>query len=214
LFRGASIGSNVWNDANGNGIQDPSEEPIGGVTVQLFDSNGNLVDTTTTNDNGVYDFSGLVPGDYYVQFVTPDGFVPTRANQGEDDALDSDVDPQTLRSGVTTLDAGENDPTWDAGFTVPASIGNSVWDDGPEATNGSGCWGERNPSVTVILYDAAGDEVDRTTTAADGSRSRLIPESIRLNSSYRPVSKALLCRTEAVMRPLTVMWIRTQAALS
>ncbi len=37
------IGNRVWNDANANGIQDPGELGINGVTVGLYDSSGNLV---------------------------------------------------------------------------------------------------------------------------------------------------------------------------
>jgi hypothetical protein len=37
------IGNRVWNDADGNGIQNPGESGINGVTVGLYDSNGDLV---------------------------------------------------------------------------------------------------------------------------------------------------------------------------
>lgn len=102
---------------------------------------------------------------------------------------------------------GENTPAWGAGFTVPASIGNFVWDDGPKATdNGIRDDGENGiPGVTVILYDAAGDEVDRTTTAADGSYqfSGLIPGEYSLEFSVPTGFKGFTVqnRTEAAMRP-------------
>ncbi|MEZ4707417.1 MAG: SdrD B-like domain-containing protein [Caldilineaceae bacterium] len=154
LSRGAAIGNYVWLDADGNGVQDAGEEPISNVTVQLFDGNGNLVATTTTDANGLYGFSELTPGDYYVQFTAPDGLILTQPNQGADDALDSDAALSTLRTEVTTLDDGESDPSWDAGFTLPASLGNYVWDDGPEATaDGIKSPDEPGiPGVTVILW--------------------------------------------------------------
>lgn len=91
----------VWLDSNGNGLQDPGDEPLAGVTIQLFDSDGNLVGTTITNDDGSYGFSNLAAGDYYVQFVAPAGLMLTKAMQGGVDTPDSDIDPQTLRSAVT-----------------------------------------------------------------------------------------------------------------
>jgi len=51
------IGNYVWNDANGNGLQDAGEEGIEGVTLNLYDSECNLVGTTVTNENGIYAFN-------------------------------------------------------------------------------------------------------------------------------------------------------------
>jgi len=75
--RGSSIiGDRVWEDSNGDGIQDPGEPDIANVTVDLiWDLNGNgVVDanepalaTRTTNSNGYYEFNELIFGDYIVQ---------------------------------------------------------------------------------------------------------------------------------------------------
>ena len=69
------IGDTVWNDANGNGIQDAGEPGIPGVTVTLLDSNGNPIPghTTVTDANGKYKFK-VDAGTYYVQFSLPSGF--------------------------------------------------------------------------------------------------------------------------------------------
>ena len=50
------IGNWVWRDTNGNGIQDPGEQGIGGVTVNLYDSGDNLVDSAITDPTGLYYF--------------------------------------------------------------------------------------------------------------------------------------------------------------
>ena len=68
------LGNRVWNDADGNGLQDPGEAPIAGVTVQLWadtDNNSSadtLVGTAVTAADGTYYFvSGTAadpnPGD-------------------------------------------------------------------------------------------------------------------------------------------------------
>ena len=42
----ASIGDLVFNDTNGNGIQDPDEPGVAGVSVTVEDRNGVTVNTT------------------------------------------------------------------------------------------------------------------------------------------------------------------------
>src|SRR4029077_19384898 len=44
-----SVGDRVWNDGNGDGVQDPGEPGINGVTVQLLDAGNNVIATTTTS---------------------------------------------------------------------------------------------------------------------------------------------------------------------
>ncbi|MEL6891508.1 MAG: SdrD B-like domain-containing protein, partial [Actinomycetota bacterium] len=76
---------------------------------------------TTTDADGRYGFTELTPGTYSVRFVLstlPNGFTLTTQDVGGD-ALDSDADPTTGESAPTTLDAGEDDPTLDAGIVPP-----------------------------------------------------------------------------------------------
>ena len=58
-----SIGDFVWDDQNEDGIQDAGEPGVQGVTVRLYDGNGNQLAQTTTNSNGEYLFDGLLAGD-------------------------------------------------------------------------------------------------------------------------------------------------------
>ena len=59
-------------------------EGVPGVTVQLWDSGGNVVATAKTDRNGGYLFnqlSGLsATGNYTVRLVVPSGFTQTSAN--------------------------------------------------------------------------------------------------------------------------------------
>jgi uncharacterized repeat protein (TIGR01451 family)/fimbrial isopeptide formation D2 family protein len=163
LWLPASVGDFVWLDANADGIQDQGEAPVPGVTVTLLDADGNELATTTTDTDGAYLFDGLVPGDYLVRFTAPDGYVISPTNIGSDTAVDSD--------GITTavtLDAGEHDPTIDLGLYRPASLGDFVWLD--MDADGIQDQGEAPvPGVTVTLLDADGNELDTTTTDADGA---------------------------------------------
>ena len=63
---------------------------IENVTVELLDGGGTVIATTTTDATGFYEFTGLTPGDYQVEFTTPSGFVLSPRQQGGDTAIDSD----------------------------------------------------------------------------------------------------------------------------
>ena len=76
LVRLVSVGSTVFSDDNDNGLQDPNELTIGEkgktVTLMLFDASDNsLVATTTTDANGSYIFTDLLPGDYFIELTPP-----------------------------------------------------------------------------------------------------------------------------------------------
>ncbi len=174
----AAIGNFVWFDANNNGMQDPSELGVPGVTVMIYRANGTLVATTVTNADGAYLFSNLAPGDYYLVFETPMGYVPTDADLGSDDALDSDVDVNTGRTPVTTLDGGESDLSWDYGVWyqvagvdspgVPAGVGDYVWYD----TNNDGIQDSSEfpaAGITVILYNGLGELIAIDVTDSTGN---------------------------------------------
>jgi hypothetical protein len=159
------IGNRVWEDSNDNGSQDAGEPPIGGVTVHLYDGDGNVVGTTTTNANGTYlfDDSNVTGGlqkdtDYTVKVDNPDdyasggpleGKVPAKANTG-DDAHDSDgvVPPGGTYPEVslTTGDAGNDNPSFDFGFV------------------------EHAPAVDIEKYDTTGGPTaGDADTAADAA---------------------------------------------
>ena len=56
----------MWKDLNVDGKQDLGEPGISGVTVKLYDGNGNLIGSTVTGANGTYGFMNLPPGTYKV----------------------------------------------------------------------------------------------------------------------------------------------------
>ena len=51
IYRSGSIGDLVWTDTNGNGIKDPTETGVNGVTVLLKDALGNVLQTAVTTNS-------------------------------------------------------------------------------------------------------------------------------------------------------------------
>ena len=55
------ISGTVLHDVNANNIQDATDTNYPLATVNLLDANGILTATTTTDSNGNYEFTNLIP---------------------------------------------------------------------------------------------------------------------------------------------------------
>ncbi len=165
----ASIGDRIWDDVNGDGVQDTTESGLNGVTVTLLrdvDGDGTYettVDTQVTAGDGDYSFDDLYPGDYRVdvdEASLPAGSLPTSGNEPFDQ----------------TLTDGQSVDTADFGYVAAASIGDRIWDD----VNGDGVQDPTesglNGVTVTLLRDVDGDgtyetTVDTQVTAGDGDYS-------------------------------------------
>ncbi len=177
------IGDRVWMDNDGDGIQDPSEMGIAGVTVNLYQGNM-LVDTTTTNAQGEYLFTNLDPNtNYNIRLDNPadystgplNGKTITVPNQGVNHMIDSDAVLQAgfPRIDYTTGDYGENDHTLDFGLQAGlSSLSGYVYRDlqiNGVREPGLGETGIANTPITLTGIDTFGNMVTRmTTTDANG----------------------------------------------
>jgi hypothetical protein len=110
---GPVLGDRVWQDKNGNGIQDIGEAGIGGVCVTLFDGSGASLESTSTDSNGYFGFNVEVGGTYALGFEKPSGLEFTSLNAGGSD-VDSDADPATGKTAP--LAVAETDLSRDAGL--------------------------------------------------------------------------------------------------
>lgn len=108
------VGNYVWEDLNGNGMQDNGEFGVPDVLVTLLDASGVIVDTTMTSADGFYMFFSVPSGDYMLVFTPSDGYGFTLKDSGGDDTKDSDA----YEDGTTELFTTTGAPAgmWDAGL--------------------------------------------------------------------------------------------------
>lgn len=193
-----SIGNLVFSDLNNNGAFDSGEEGVSGVQVELYQTTDNTVNngddvkvgsTFTTVADGLYSFSSLSIGKYYVK-LTPPISHPRRSStsSGTDNGVDNDNNGITQSSAgapiysmlvnlaalaepgnIAAPFGGNNEFTIDFGLR-PAfvSVGNLVFKDGNN--NNRYDSGEGVSGVRVELLDENGVFV-RSTTSSGGSSS-------------------------------------------
>jgi len=117
LIRPLSIGNFVFDDVNNDGVRQPTEAGLAGVTIQLVDGLGNPVATTVTNSAGGYLFTNLTQGSYRAQVLMSS--LPSRAyisSTGANNVSSGPFEPATGTS-LDSTDHGSN-----AGTVVQGSL--------------------------------------------------------------------------------------------
>ena len=156
-----SINGTIYRDGDRDGRKGDTEGRYSGVTVQLLDTSGNVVATTTTDKDGKYSFEHLPDGTYSVK-VVKDGVLADADQTGDPDTtLDNASKPITL---------DEKNPTKsdvDFGYVPNNTITGTVYrDDNRDKTiNGDEPGLER---VSVQLLDEDGKVLQTLDTDADG----------------------------------------------
>ena len=167
-----SFGGRVWDDSDGDGVQDAAEAGLNGVAVELYTEEGSIADTTVTAAGGRYVFAGAQAGrNYTIRFVAPAGRMLSPRDQGGDEQRDSDADPST---GRTALFLGQANVILDAGTVRESTISGIAYHD----LDGDGVRDAGEPPLSewVVYLDTdrngqfGGGERSATTTA-DGTYS-------------------------------------------
>jgi peroxidase len=124
FFMNAEINGQVFVDVNGNGRQDRFDNPLAGITVQLLNDEGTIIDTAVTGRDGRYRFRSFdETGDYQVRVVAPTRFTTAQSIR---DVLIS-------RGGVTV--SGVNFGLLAAGRTLSAVVADSPATSSTDATD-------------------------------------------------------------------------------
>ena len=146
----APVSGTVFYDANGNGVKDPGEVGLGGVTVEITytDGSGTASETVTTNSQGVFSASVLL-GDVSIQVQGGSITSPTgQSGQGASyKNTTNNVSQQINFTGTTGLDVFTP-----VGFTVTTSTTPNPAtskDTGTGFTNSTAFGGPGNDSITV-----------------------------------------------------------------
>jgi hypothetical protein len=157
--KGLTLGNSIWQDNDNDGIRDAGEPGVSGVQVILMNPGadnviggssadvqiGSIVTTTAT---GLYSFTNLAPGNYYVRVIPPAGFTQTSGTPATtDDNVDNNNDgaqpggPGTelfspvvnLAPGAESAADGDTDTdtnlTLDFGLWAALGVGNLVFID-------------------------------------------------------------------------------------
>jgi hypothetical protein len=90
-----AIGGIKFEDLNANGVRDPGEPPLSGVTIILTPAGGGTARTTVTDASGNFLFTGVSPGSYVLTEVVPTGFSETM--------LPTDGIPVPLAAGGSSI---------------------------------------------------------------------------------------------------------------
>ncbi|HDV6016729.1 TPA: carboxypeptidase regulatory-like domain-containing protein, partial [Staphylococcus pseudintermedius] len=200
-----TIGDFVWRDEDHNGVQNDGEHGLEGVLVTLKTADGVVLNTTTSDANGHYQFTNVQKGKYIVEFTTPEGYEATSKHTTANTEKDSD-------GLIANIDVTQDDMSIDAGFfplenwnpqpkDETYTIGDFVWRD--EDHNGVQNDGEHDlEGVLVTLKTADGVVLNTTTSDANGhyqftnvQKGKYIVE-FTTPEGYEPTSKHTTANTE------------------
>ena len=170
----ASISGFVWFDANIDGLIGITETGLPNVKVYLRDQDRELIEETTTNSEGLYEFTDLEGGLYTLNFDLLDGFVFTTENAAVGTETDSEVSETDGYTSIYNLDDDQELTGINAGLRIdapspilPSSISGFTWFD----TDQDGLVDDTEmgiPDVKVYLRDADSLLISETTTDFEG----------------------------------------------
>jgi hypothetical protein len=183
-----SVGNTVFIDINGNGINDGGDWGYDGATVRIYADNnddgiadGAALATQTTQSGGLYNFTGLAPGKYFVQIedvpywmfkAVPNGGDPDNNTDNDNNGLTQNTTINIIKGATITLSLGgepqtNHNPTYDFGIFKTNGLGDMVFldadADGIQDAGEAGIAG-----VTVNLRNTSGALLASTATDATG----------------------------------------------
>ncbi len=167
-LRSTSLSGSVYHDANNNGRRDLGEQGISGVSIRLEEAFTGLVQETTTNGNGNYNFLNLPPGTYQLSEVQPPNYLDGEESLGTRGGMVGD----DLFTGIV-LTNGASGTNYDFGELLPGGLSGFVYHD----QNDNGIRDASEVGIEGVLLTMTGTTNDgssvfqQTTTGPDGTYS-------------------------------------------
>ncbi len=147
------ISGTVYQDADNSGDLESQETPFSGIVVSLLDGDGNVVETTTTDEEGHYVFEHLPQGNDY-SVVVEEGPADHIANENAE--------------GFSTGTLDECKENIDFGFVPVYDISGTIYRDADCSEDFEE--GETGiAGVEIALLDTAGSVIATVETEADGT---------------------------------------------
>lgn len=147
-----SLSGTVFDDVNENGIQDAGEAGLGGLDVELVDSEA-MASSATTDAEGHYAFADVTVGSYTVNGPTVEGWTATTATS---------VSSEVLADATTNVDFGLT--MEESGEDVFATIGGVVFED----LDGDGMRGPDEPGIGGVLVRLSSRNTPRNADTRRG----------------------------------------------
>ena len=126
--QGGDFSGTVWEDINGDGVQDPGQPTFESIAITLFTAEGVIVSTVFTNSAGGYIFEDVPHGEYILHFGIDNEYSFTLPNVGTDSG-DSDVDNGNGYGTTSIINHTGGDRVFDAGIHKCVPVGELVWFD-------------------------------------------------------------------------------------
>lgn len=169
----ATVGGVVWYDGDDDGRRQSSDSGMQGVSAVLTVLTGNdagKVYETTTDENGAYSFSGVMPGQAEIRFTLPEGYAFAKNASGTRRVSVVPVaDSLTAQTAALDLASGKSYTDLDVGVVGVSKITGMVWldsrYDGVRQGDEIGVSG----AVVELLNAADGATADSVTTDDAGA---------------------------------------------
>ncbi|MBQ8159360.1 MAG: carboxypeptidase regulatory-like domain-containing protein [Clostridia bacterium] len=162
LIRYTTVGGLVWIDRGGE------VEALSGAEISLLDEEGMLLQSAKTQGDGMYTFTGLLPGRYRIATLLPEGVVVVepddeRLVDGGLISIMADCNRRQGQSSLLSVTMGNDRINLNIGGVLPGTLGDFVWLD----INGNGYMDTDEKGISGVTLHLMRGEEEITSTSTD-----------------------------------------------
>lgn len=167
VVRLGSVSGRIWEDQNADGVIGDAEQAMAGVTVNLMDGAGRIINASTQTDaSGAFSFANLRPGSYKLRVDAPEGYVFSGALAGGALPLESERAGRGYSQTFALL-GGAHVDSIGYGLLTQGTISGMIWEDKDyDGLMEDGEAGIRG--ISVALMDTQGNVVREMQTIRSG----------------------------------------------